>query len=138
MGPFTYYTPLWLGTLISAALLHASGYGADWSFRVPLLILVAAPVGLACQLAMFGAQGAFAQVLPVPIGKSIRGRPATVCGSLTLLSVAALSAAFVLALDDGVNRPIIAILTVGGIFGVCALGTYVWSLPVASRDFTRR
>ncbi len=139
MGPFAYYTPLWLGTAISAALMHASGYGLEWSFRVPLLILLGIPVGLVAQLAMIGAQGAFAQVLPVPVGKSIRGRSAAVCGMLTLLAVAAASAGFVLVLEEeAINRATVVLLTIGGICAVCALGVYVWSLPAAVRDFARR
>jgi len=137
VGRWTYYAPLWLGTLLAAGL-----YGANlaqlppWPVWVHVVaIVVGAPlVGLGLQLGLIGAQGAFAQVLPVPWGRSIRGGGAVLAGSLLLVWFA-LGLICALLRSEGL---VVAALVVGALALaslVAAVIVYVWHLPAAVRDF---
>lgn len=138
MGRFTYYSPLLAGFAL-AGLMH----DLIWSqvpFKVseqmhwPIVLLVGLTWALEFQLLMIGAQGLFAQVLPVPGGRSIRGGLATAGGSLIcLFFVASIvgqllvgERAFSISLTLGVTALLSAIGAV-----VC----YVWGWPTAQRDF---
>ena len=134
MGRMAYYSPGIVAGLIG--LVYAAfGTGlptaaervglAAW--LVPVLVLV----GL---LLMLAAQGTFAGVLPVPLGKSLRG---TKCQAIGLLIIAGLASAAVAGLlaRVAVGR---ATLIVGGCSLACwltAIGLYLWSLPAAVADF---
>jgi hypothetical protein len=139
MGLWTYYAPFGLGLLITLVLhetvqAHAPALPewADW----PFVVVVGLVAGLLCQLMMIGVQGAFAQVLPVPIGRSIRGRSAVVGGCLMIGCVALAAVALLLQMEEFGG----AALGVGVLSGLCAVGaiiTYVWCWPMAARDFGR-
>ena len=137
MGRWTYYAPLWLGTLLAAGLYAANlAQLPPWPAWVHVVaIVVGAPlVGLGLQLGLIGAQGAFAQVLPVPWGRSIRGGGAALAGSLLLLWFA-LGLICALLRSEGL---VIAALVVGALALaslVAAVIVYVWHLPAAVRDF---
>jgi hypothetical protein len=100
------------------------------SYLVPLLFLVG-------QLLMVAAQGLFAGVLPVPIGKSLRG---TKCAVIGLLMIAGLGSGLVGGLLARVEFGAPAMI-VGAASVACwlvALGIYVWSLPTAVADFVEQ
>ncbi len=137
VGRWTYYSPALLGTAV-AALLCAS-YNeylpalVDWQYGM-LIVGICLATGLGCQLLMVAAQGAFAQVLPVPGGRSIRGGGAMLSGWLLLIGTALGFAAILLALEEFERAAWIA----GGI-GLAALAAaivgYVWNWPTAQVDF---
>lgn len=140
MGVWTYYSPLWLGTILAAFVSLSSREAfpplPPWGWA--LIVGVGCPLaGAVCQLAMVGAQGAFAQVLPVPWGRSIRGRGAVVSGGL-LLACIGFGVAATLVGFEGVSTPAIVVGSISGGFGLAALGTYIWCAPTASRDFSVR
>ena len=87
MSAWTYYSPLWLGMIVAGVV----GYGnleqlssMEPGLRWTVLVLGCVGVGVQCQLAMIGCQGVFAQVLPIPRGRSIRGRGAVLGGAFLL------------------------------------------------------
>ncbi len=133
MNWFGYYSPLCIGAVIWLGILVSQGHSV---FRNPLLLSSLLAAGLACQLLMIGVQGAFAQVLPVPFGKSIRGRGAVVTGSLILAASVASSASWLIAMDE-VTRDAIVIGVIAAALALSALGAYIWCLPAAARDFDR-
>jgi len=139
MGPWAYYSPLFFGALLVFAmnepirgLLPRFTPAAQWAVVTGIAVAAA----IQSQLLMFGAQGAFAQVLPVPVGRSLRGRPAVVAGWLLILWVL-LSGTTVLLGFEEVTRA----AYVTGIAAVAALGlaagTWIWGWPAAVPDFGR-
>jgi len=83
---------------------------------------------------MVGAQGAFAQVLPVPGGKSIRGGTAAL-GGWMLIGWFALSNVTVVLAFGGMTAAAYVVGAIAlGVLGV-VLGTYIWGLPAAVADF---
>jgi MFS family permease len=145
MGRFTYYSPSVVGFVL--ALLSRDLYKQSlpiedsWQHWVALL-LVAVAAGLLAQFLMVGVQGLFAQVLPVPGGRSIRGRAAVTAGGFSLAGVALGIVAAMLAAergDDGVGT-LLGWVTVGvtilaGAALMLAAAVYVWNWPAAERDF---
>lgn len=140
MGPWTYYSPLWLGTIIAGVV----GYSAldelppmaTWLLWV-VFVGGSVLVGVECQLVMIGAQGVFAQVLPVPRGRSIRGQGAVIGGCFLLGWVAFGVVSSVLLLQQLHVVP----LVLAGVSVVCLAGavvTYAWCWPFAVRDFDKR
>jgi hypothetical protein len=139
MGRWTYYSPLWLGALL-VILMNDSLRAAlppmePWAHWL-VVAGVAVAAGLQSQVLMIGAQGAFAQVLPVPWGRSIRGRSAAAGGWL-LIGWVALSLATVLLGYEEITQ---AALVLGGL-SLAALGgaavIYAWNVPAAIPDFGR-
>ena len=137
MGRWTYYSPLWLGVLLVLALndsLRASM--PAWEPWLAWLVVVAAAVvvGLQCQVFLIGAQGAFAQVLPVPWGKSIRGGAAVLAGWLLIAWVGLLAVTVLVGSQDVTTAVIVlgvaSLAALGG-----ALAVYVWNIPAAVADF---
>jgi hypothetical protein len=138
MGPVAYFSPAYIGFVLG--LVIATSFRplqpgqpawAHWG----LMVLSATGVAAAAQLAFVGAQGAFAQVLPAHRGRSVRGRPAILAGTLLLFFVAALAAAIVMYRDTW-DASTWAGFGVAGIFLAGALATYGWALPAAVQDFT--
>jgi len=142
MGRAAYYSPMVLGVLLVLGLNRAVledprvaplSEGARWA----MLGVVCVLAGLLCQLLMIGAQGLFAQVLPVPGGRSVRGRPAKAAGSLIIVAA---SCAFAGAVFESEGWGPMA----WGAWGLCllsgvgALLIYIWSWPMAERDFCDR
>ena len=136
MTRFAYYAPFWIGVVIGAGVLLADGYENIPEPRALFIAGEALLAGLVFQLVMLGLQGAFAQVLPVPSGRSIRGRGAVITGGLIILSVLAGVAARLIAVDEVTLGTIVIGITSGVCF-LCAIGVYVWCLPAAVRDFER-
>ncbi len=137
MGRWTYYSPLWLGALLVVALndeLRAAlPPWAPWA-QWTAVALTALVFGVQCQLLMIGAQGAFAQVLPVPWGKSIRGGAAVVVGTLLIAwNALGLICGSLLRHEVYVAGLVLAGLSLLSLLG--AIVTYVWSLPAAVADF---
>jgi hypothetical protein len=136
MGRWTYYSPLVLGMLLVVAMnesLRAMLTMPDWQEWL-IVVGVAAVVGIQCQILMIGAQGAFAQVLPVPMGRSIRGGAAMLAGWL-LIAWVVLSAVTVLLGFEAVTQAavVVGILSLAALVGMVVV--YVWSLPAAITDF---
>ncbi len=140
MGFWTYYLPFGIGLLITL-VLHETVWGhapvmpewAEW----PFVAGVGVGVGLICQLMMIGVQGAFAQVLPVPRGRSIRGSGAVVVGVCLIGGVAFAVVAVLLRSDEMPVAPLVlAIISLLCLAG--AIVTYLWCWPVAPRDFDNR
>jgi hypothetical protein len=140
MGFLTYYSPFGIGLLVTLVLhetVLAHGPALPGWAAWPFVVGVGVGVGLLCQLMMFGVQGAFAQVLPVPGGRSIRGRGAVV-GGLLLIGCVVLAVVAVLLRSEelGTAAQVVAILSL--VAGVGALLTYIWCWPMAVRDFGKR
>jgi len=139
MGPWSYYSPLWLAALVVLALndsIRSAMARPDWQ---EWLVVAGSALAAAvqAQLAMFGAQGVFAQVLPVPIGKSIRGGPAVLSGALLLGWVLLSCAAILLGYEEvGLPARIVGAAALAGLAG--ALVVYIWALPTAVADFRAR
>lgn len=137
MGRWTYYSPLGLGFLLVLALnepvragLATQGAGMQWGVVIGAAILVA----LHCQVLMIGAQGAFAQVLPVPRDRTIRGRSAVQSGWLLIAWVACSSVTVLLASQEVTTAAIvIGVISLAALAG--ALILYAWSLPTADDEF---
>ena len=137
MGRWTYYSPLGLGFLLVRVLnapirasLATRGAGVQWSVVFGAAILVA----LHCQVLMIGAQGAFAQTLPVPRDRTIRGRSAAQAGWLLITWVTCSSVTALLASQEVTTAAIaIGVISLAALAG--ALILYVWSLPTADDEF---
>jgi hypothetical protein len=137
MGFWTYYSPLGIGVVLALVLheaiwAHAPAMPA-WG-RWPFVAGVAVGVGLLCQLMLIGVQGAFAQVLPVPVGRSIRGPGAMLGGWLIIVAIV-LGAAGGLLRSEELHRAGLVIVVLGLLAAAGALITYVWCWPTAVRDF---
>lgn len=137
MGRWTYYSPVWLGALLVLALnepVRAQLPLADARVQWLVVLGVALGFGWHCQVLMVGAQGAFAQVLPVPGGRSIRGRAALVAGWL-LMTWYGLSLVTLLLAFEAVKTAayVVGVVTLAALGG--ALVVYGWSLPAAVVDF---
>jgi hypothetical protein len=136
MGPWTYYSPLWLGALLVLALNDSLRALMIWPEWLEWLAVagVAILAGVQAQVLMIGAQGLFAQVLPVPIGKSIRGGPAVLAGTLLIGWVLLSAAAVLLGLEE-IALPAKSVGVAALVLLAAALAVYVWSLPAAVADF---
>lgn len=137
MGRWTYYSPLLLGAFLVLAMYDAlRDLMPAWSPQLQwaTIIGIAIVAGLHTQVLMVGAQGAFAQVLPVPGGRSIRGGAAVAAGWL-LIAWCGLSAVTVLLGYEAISRAaqILGALSLATLVG--ALGVYFWSLPTADDEF---
>jgi hypothetical protein len=86
---------------------------------------------------LIGVQGAFAQVLPVPAGRSIRGRGA-VTGGLLIITCVALGAVAGLLQSEELARAALVVGVLSLAAGGAAAITYVWCWPIAVRDFGKR
>lgn len=140
MSFWAYYLPLGIGLVVTLVLhetvwAHASGLPewAEW----PLVMGVGLVVGLLCQLMLVGVQGAFAQVLPVPRGRSIRGRGA-VTGGLLIVGCVALGAVAGLLQSEELARAAQVVGALSLAAGIGAVIAYLWCWPMAVRDFDRR
>lgn len=143
MNQFTYWSPLVFGTLLFAlfasanlqdgpAWLIASSRGAQAAW----ISVGALLAGLHAQIVMFGCQGFFAQCLPVPIGKTIRGSGASAAGLLMLLYfVGALAWTLVGPVLEGLLFVVATGVPIA--LAAAAMTAYLWSLPTAVRDFGR-
>ena len=135
MGPWTYYSPLWVGAgfvvLLNDALRRLVPLWPAWGQWL-LVAAAAVGTGVLCQLVLIGAQGAFAQVLPAPGGRSVRGRTAAVTGWL-ILAWCAGQAFLGLTLISGDLRAYAG--AISGALLVAAAVSYLWSLPEAVEDF---
>jgi hypothetical protein len=141
MGSWTYYSPIGIGFLLVLALHESVGaYApAEWPLWThwPFALVMGLLCGILCQLLMFGVQGAFAQVLPVPIGRSIRGRGAVLGGGLIIAAVALAAITGLLKSQEmAVPASVTGIMTLASAAG--ALITYIWCWPLAGRDFSNR
>lgn len=140
MGPWKYFAPLWLGAVGSAALYllnldRLPGWPA-W-VHVTAVAGGAPLLGVLLQLVTVGVQGAFAQVLPVPGGRSIRGRSAVVAGIL-LLGGLVFGAIGVYLGVEGLAKSSFVVGGVAGLSLLSAVAVYFWALPAAVRDFGGR
>jgi hypothetical protein len=143
MGFWSYYAPLWGGFLLVLALNDtvraAVRETPPWNSPVgawTVVILLGLALGINFQLLFVGAQGAFAQVLPVPWGKSVRGRPAVVGGWLLMLAMG-LGLITAALLWEAVTVAGSVVGMVGGAALALFAVVYVWSLPAAVADFGR-
>ena len=141
MGPWTYFAPLIIGVLLPFGV-HQVIFDQPRIAKLPVweqwtaLCGFALITGLSCQLIMIAAQGAFARALPVPRGRSIRGRSAAVTGTLIAGCVGSLWAAGLL-WSQQMSEPGTVMAVIGGICGVVALLIYLWSWPMADSDFAK-
>ncbi len=138
MGRFGYYSPLWAGALLVVLLNDTlrAALPTAWSDGVRWLAVVGAALaaGIQSQVLMFGAQGAFAQVLPVPFGKSIRGGGAVAAGWL-LIAWVVLSAVTVLLGVEEVTQAAVVLGLLSLLALAAAIAVYAWNLPAAVADF---
>lgn len=137
MGRWTYYAPLWLGILVilslNDAIRGAMSTLEPWQ-QWAIVFGGAVAGGLHCQVLMIGSQGAFAQVLPVPGGKSIRGTPAAAAGWL-LIGWFVLGIATLLLLLEAISAAAIVAAALSGTVLLSAGAIYAWNLPAAVADF---
>lgn len=137
MNRWTYYMPLMAGIVlvcllnnIVRELLPVAQPWLQWT----VVAGVAIAAGLLGQAVLIGSQGVFAQVLPVPGGRSIRGGGAQAAGWLLLSGLLLLCATAVLWHE----MIVVAAIGVGilATIGLIAAGLiYLWNLPAAIRDF---
>ncbi len=137
MERWTYYSPLWLGVLLvlalNDALRSALPMMAPWASWV-VVAGVAALAGVQCQVLMVGAQGAFAQVLPVPRGRSIRGAAAAGAGWLLIAWVLLSGVTVLLGCEEVTQAAVVlGVLSLVALSG--AIVIYVWNIPAAMADF---
>ncbi len=138
MTAWTYYSPLWLGVLLVLAaneMLRGALPRLDPWLQWLVVGVTAANAGLAFQALMIGAQGAFAQVLPVPRGRSIRGGAAVLAGWLIIAGVVLGGVSALLGFEEvSTAAVVIGVLSLAAWAG--AVIVYIWSLPAAVRDFS--
>lgn len=140
MGRWTYYSPVLAGILLVAALNESiRGAVGHWNEQAQwwLVVALAAAAAVQCQTLMVGAQGAFAQVLPVPGGKSIRGAVAMLGGVLLIVWVGLGSVAALLA-TEGLWAAVYVLVGLAGLALVGVVAVYLWEYPAAQRDFSAR
>ncbi len=137
MSAWTYYSPLLFGALLVVALndaLRATLPPLE-PWQTWLVVAgVALSAALQSQVLMIGAQGAFAQVLPVPRGRSIRGAAAATAGWLLIAWVGLSGVAALLGFEQ-VTRAAVAVGVLSFVALAGALPTYIWNIPAAQRDF---
>lgn len=139
-----YYSPLWVGAAATGLLLwnspelHAR-FGRPATYWSAYLGACALG-GLLCQMLMIGAQGAFARVLPVPGGKSIRGTTAIIGGGAALAAVFLLAVAGFLYAERSEGLLVAAYaFAIGAAAALVTAGiAYFWGLPAAVADFGGR
>ncbi len=139
MNRWTYYSPLAVGALLVLAMndsIRAALTLPDWEEWL-IVLAAAVAVGLQCQVLMFGAQGAFAQVLPVPWGKSFRGTGAALAGWL-LIAWVGLSATTALLSFEQVTTAALVVGALSLAALAAAVVTYIWNIPAAVPDFGNR
>ncbi len=138
MNAWTYYSPLWLGVLLILALNDSIRASMTYSDTQEWLIVAACAVsaGILCQGLLIGAQGAFAQVLPVPIGRSLRGGAAMAIGWLLIIAIV-LAAATTLLAYETVGVPAKVCGAAGGAALLAGAVIYLWNIPTAVADFGR-
>jgi hypothetical protein len=137
MGRFTYYSPFGLGLVLILTLhgwVRESCPAALAAWPWLFVGLVAVVVGLLCQLVMIGVQGAFAQVLPAPGGRSIRGGAARLAGGL-LIGCGAAALIGALLRSEGLTTAAWVLLVLAAAQAGGAILVYIWSWPAALRDF---
>lgn len=144
MTRFGYYSPLVVGAGVAALLLwnspelHArfARPAAYWS----AYLAACAIGGLLCQMLLLGGQGAFARVLPVPGGRSIRGTTAIVGGGSALAAVFCLAVAGFLYAErsEGMLVASYAFAVGAGAAMLTAAVAYFWGMPAALADFGGR
>ncbi len=137
MGRMTYYSPLLLGMVLVFVLNESvrAAFPLAEAWRQWLYVTAGAlAVGLECQLLMVAAQGAFAQVLPVPFGKSVRGRGAVLAGWLFFASSTLGAAAWLLG-GAGARMAMMVLIVLSLVALGGSVAAYVWNLPAALVDF---
>lgn len=137
MGPFAYYSPLLIGILLvlsmSGTIRESFPTYSDGAWY-PMLAAFAIGAGVLCQAIMIGLQGVYAQVLPVPVGKSIRGGAAVAAGAMILISALSFAAWALLFSEWMILGAGIAVLiAIASLVGAGLV--YIWNLPAAVRDF---
>jgi predicted membrane channel-forming protein YqfA (hemolysin III family) len=91
--------------------------------------------GVILQLGMIGLQGVFAGVLPVPLGRSIRGRVATAVGYLLLSWFVLGCIGIPIGLLSGSPIAFVVLAVSSGISLLAAVLMYVLQIPTAVHDF---
>jgi len=137
MGRCTYYSPLAIGALLVLALneplraaLPPMTAAQTWLVVAGIAVIAA----LQCQVLMMGAQGAFAQVWPVPWGRSIRGRAAAAGGWL-LMGWVGLSAVSALLATESLFIGAQLVGSASVVALAAAVLIYIWNIPAAVPDF---
>lgn len=140
MNRLTYYSPFLIGLGLSF-LMHQvieAALPAEWLNAKWLWVAVSGlTVGLHLQILMIGAQGAFSQVLPVPRGRSIRGRGAVV-GGVLIIGWIGLGLVTALLYSEDVR---VAVWIAAGLSLACGAGAlvaYAWCWPTAAPDFSAK
>lgn len=137
MGRMTYYSPILLGFVVVLMLnptIRENAPHMSSSLIWPFVIAIGLLAGLACQLVMVGAQGIFAQVLPVPGGRSIRGGGAYWGGWCIIKAIIHGCIALLLGFDElKVAASVFLGLAIAS--AATAIAIYGWSWPTAIRDF---
>lgn len=137
MGRWTYYSPIFLAiafTLVMNQSIREMVATRPAAVQWSLVALVALLMALAWQLAFVGAQGLFAQVLPVPGGRSVRGPGAVTTGVLLIVGVVLSGTAGLLVAQEAGR--VAWIIGLAGAAGLAAAAvSYFWTLPTAERDF---
>ncbi len=142
MSRWSYYSPFIVGLLLPLTLYdHILESDRVIVLPEPARWAVLAGVCLACaihaQLAMIACQGSFARVLPVPFGRSMRGREASLCGWF-LLGYLTLACAALLVRGDEFTLIWRILLAAALACLLAAAIAYIWGWPAAVRDFDDR
>jgi len=144
MSKLTYYFPFLIGLVLGPIVTYfrtAEWWAASsdgWRLAMaPYLLLAAGLWAVSLQLLMIGLQGVFAGVVPVYRGRSIRGTQAVVIGLLILIwEIAPLVGGLFILVFKIWSVALIWSLVIVSIVGLAGfIGTYLWCLPNAVRDF---
>lgn len=137
MNALSYYSPILLGAVL-VLILHdtlggmvpAEPAGLHWAAYGGLAL----GGGLVAQLLMIGLQGTFARALPVPVGRTMRGRSALLVGLGILVSFVAVLL-YGLFRAQGYDTAATGALWVALGMVAVVMVMYAWSWPTAQRDF---
>lgn len=141
MGAVTYYSPFFIGiifTFLRREVVLDSWTTAGGSAETAWIwfTTIACRNAVFAQFLLIGAQGVLAQVLPVPIGRSIRGRTAAWIGAQIIITIACAIAAGLFHSEERLWL-YWTFLGIGGVTLAIAALLYIWNLPTAIRDFDR-
>lgn len=144
MSKLAYYSPFLIGmvlgpplTYFQTAELWATMSDARRLLMVPGYLIAGVLLAISLQLLMIGLQGVTGGVVPVYGGRSIRGTRAVVIG-LLILVWNGVGATALLSLRTIRELPtswfwFLSVVSVVSLVGF--IGTYLWCIPNAVRDF---
>ena len=137
MSRMGYFAPGIVGVVVGLVYVVFGGAERDAAERVTLGCILVPVLFALCQLSMIASQGVFARVLPVPVGRSIRGGKCLAIGLLIDAAIASSLIAILLVRVETDTTAVVVMATSGACW-LAAVLVYLWSLPTAVADFVRK